>query len=77
MQTVSPDEVTKVVKLLKNSKSTGVDNINTLILKEALPIILPALTHVINFSITTPTFPSIWKQAKVIPLLTKPEAMEV
>ena len=31
--------------------------------------ITPALTHIINLSIQTSTFPTLWKHAKVIPLL--------
>ena len=41
----------------------------THILKLALPVILPALTHTINLSLTQGVFPSVWKHAKVTPLL--------
>ena len=33
--------------------------------------ILPALTHVINLSLSAAKFPAEWKKAKVIPLLKK------
>ena len=33
--------------------------------------ILPAITHIVNLSIAQGEFPSIWKLAKVVPLLKK------
>ena len=33
--------------------------------------ILPAITHVINLSISQGTFPTMWKHAKIVPLLKK------
>ena len=74
MKPVTLDEVQEIIKNLKNSKSAGIDNINTQIIKMSLPIILPALTHVINSSISTSVFPSIWKHAKVTPLLKKSDS---
>ena len=66
---VPPDEVLKVIKALKNSKSTGTDNIDTFIIKLVADDIVAPLTHVINLSIAKPTFPSPWKHTKVVPLM--------
>ena len=66
---VKEDEVRKTIKDLKNSSATGVDYIDTKTIKLVADIITPALTHIINLSIQTSTFPAIWKWAKVIPLL--------
>ena len=68
---VHPGEVKKIISKLKNSKSTGVDDIDTGIIKLIAEDIIPALTHIINLSITHSDFPSMWKIAKVIPLLKK------
>ena len=68
---VHPDEVEKIVRGLKNSKSYGVDNIDTYILKLIIEDVLPVITHVVNLTITQKSFPSIYKKAKVIPLLKK------
>ena len=54
---------------MKNSAATGVDNIDTKIVKLSAELIAPMLTHIVNLSIRTSTFPSAWKYAKVIPLL--------
>ena len=68
---VHPEEVHRVLRGLKNTKSCGVDYIDTAIVKLVAEDILAPLTHVINLSIQSSTFPSMWKQAKVIPLLKK------
>ena len=69
--TVTPEEVFKVLKSLKNSKSTGTDNIDTYVIKLVAPELVAPLTHIVNMSITRSTFPSSWKYAKVVPLLKK------
>ena len=56
---------------LKNSKSTGTDNMDTWIIKLVAKDILPAITPIVNLSIVQGEFPSIWKLAKVVPLLKK------
>ena len=55
----------------KNSKSCGLDNIDTYILKLIVDDVLPAITHIVNLSIQQSVFPSLYKRAKVIPLLKK------
>ena len=37
--------------------------------------IIAPLTHIVNLSIEKSTFPAIWKQAKVIPLLKKEDPL--
>ena len=69
LQQVSVSDVMKIIKGLKNSSATGVDYIDTRTVKLAADLIAPALTHIINLSIRTATFPDLWKYAKVIPLL--------
>ena len=69
MASVHPDTVRKIILGLKNSKSSGIDNIDTYIIKLMVDDILPAVTHIVNLSIQHATFPSKYKIAKVIPLL--------
>ena len=66
-----PQEVLKIIKGLKNSKSSGIDFIDTAIVKLVANEILPALTHIINLSISNSIFPTMWKHSKVVPLLKK------
>ena len=49
LQAVHPDEVAKLIKELKNSKSVGLDSIDTGVIKLIQAEIVPPLTHVVNF----------------------------
>ena len=69
LKSVHPDIVYKIIGGLKNSKSTGLDNIDTNIVKLVRNEVTPSLTHIVNLSIQTSTFPELWKHAKVVPLL--------
>ena len=71
LSSVHPDTVKKVILQLKNSKSSGVDNIDTYIIKLMVDDILPAVTHILNLSIQQATFPSLYKMAKIIPLYSR------
>ena len=72
---VHPDEVDQVISTLSNSNSFGMDMIDTFIVKLIKTDIIPALTHIINLSITTKTFPTNWKRAKVVPLHKKDDVL--
>ena len=76
LQSVHPDTIENIVKSLKNSKSAGLDNLDTQIIKQSLPYVLPALTHIINLSVVSGCFPSKWKVAKVIPLYKKDDPLD-
>ena len=76
LRTVHPDSVRKIILGLKNSKSSGMDNIDTYIVKLISEEILPAVTHIVNLSIQKAEFPSLYKLAKVIPLLKKDDPLE-
>ena len=68
---VYPDQVEKIISSLSNSTSFGLDQIDTSTIKLIKKEILPAITHIINLSISTGKFPSAWKKAKVVPLFKK------
>ena len=70
-QSITEDEVLKVIKSIKPTTATGVDFIDNQTLKLVACEITPALTHIINLSISTSTFPTIYKWSKVTPLLKK------
>ena len=72
---VHPDSVDKVMTDLSNSSSFGLDLIDTKVIKLIKPEIVPALTHIVNLSITNRVFPTYWKQAKIIPLHKKDDLL--
>ena len=65
---VSPDQIEKIISNLKNSKASGIDMIDTYIIKLIKAEIVPAVCHIVNLSIQNNRFPTKWKIAKVIPL---------
>ena len=75
-EAVSPDTVREIISGLKNSKSSGIDYIDTYIVKLIVDEILPAVTHIVNLSIQNAVFPSLYKAAKVIPLHKKDDPLE-
>ena len=68
LTSATPETVNRIIKQLKNSKACGLDNIDTYIIKLTRPYIVPAVTHLVNLSLSTLTFPMEYKVAKVVPL---------
>ena len=67
-QPVDTNTVILTIKHLRNTTSFGSDRISLRFIKDSLFIIAFYLTHVINTSIVTGVFPTIWKHAIVTPL---------
>ena len=65
---LSVHEVGKLISNLKNSNALGPDNISIKPIKLALPYIVDHLTYIYNLCIEKNIFPSLLKEAKVIPL---------
>jgi hypothetical protein len=65
---VTPDCVDQIIRSMKNSKSCGLDNIDSYALKLLREQITPPLTHIINLSLTSGVFPTCFKMGKVVPL---------
>ena len=61
-------EVQRVVKEINVSKSSGIDNISSFIIKESFTILGSEITQMMNLSISSDTFPSAWIKALVIPI---------
>ena len=70
-QLVSEEEVAKTIKAIRPTTATGVDFIVNCTIKLVATEITPALTKIINLSISTSTFPTIYKWSKVTPLMKK------
>ena len=59
--------VEKELKKLKRKKAIGLDGIPSFILKDCASTLTTPVTHIINLSFTTATFPTDWKKSKLIP----------
>ena len=61
-------DVHKVVADINVSKSSGLENISSMVIKECFKILNPQITHMYNLSIEYTMFPNAWKKALVIPI---------
>ena len=68
-RSVTLSEVDKMLRNLKNGHAYGRDGLDSFTVKLAGPVILPAITHVINLSLGAAVFPSKWKLARIVPIL--------
>ena len=77
LKCVSETFVLNELKKLNPSKSTGIDGIKSLFLRDGAEIIANAVTHIINLSIKTGIVPDQLKYAKVKPLYKKNSRLDV
>ena len=66
---VSCSDVQQITMSFSSNKAPGLDKVPMSIIKDALPCILPALTDIVNCSLLTSEYPTLWKMAEVVPLL--------
>ena len=77
MEPCTEIETKKLLASLPNKGSSGVDNINNILLKKIANEIATPLTHLVNSSIEQGVFPDIMKCALVIPLYKAKSREEV
>ena len=65
---ITDTQVLNALKIINQHKATGIDKISARLLKIAAPPIAPCISRLINYLISTGTFPQRWKKAKVTPL---------
>lgn len=63
----SPEEITTIIKTLKDS-APGNDNIHIIVIKEAAPVLAPVISNMIHKSFQTGIFSEKLKFTKVIPV---------
>ena len=68
-QSVTEEEVGKIIRSLPSNKTPGLDKVTARVLKDSLPITLSAITNLVNTSFSSNTFAQVWKSAEVIPIL--------
>ena len=67
-QPVQAADVILAISKLKNTKSTGHDQINLQYFKESPMVTIPYITLMINTSIVINVFPKPWKHSIIIPI---------
>ena len=68
MEPFSVSAVLAALQAIDPRSSTGEDKLPPFFLKLAAPLVADQLLHIFNLSISSSTFPSIWKMAHVLPL---------
>lgn len=66
-----------IATLSVKSNAVGLDKIPLKFIKLMMPVILPIVTHIINFTITSSSCPRIWKAAKTFPVHKKTRGVEL
>ena len=74
---VEPDYVMDLLNSMHENKVTGTDEIPAKLLKISADEIVLPLTYLVNLSLTTGTFPSQWKKARICPILKKVTALSL
>ena len=69
-QEISVEDTTKIIKSFSNA-SCELDPVPTAVVKSAVDVLSEPITHIINRSLKSGTFPECWKSALVKPLLKK------
>ena len=73
---VTVDKVRKLLKNLKGSRSTSVDELDSYAVKLSSDYIAEPLHHIITLSIIKKEYPTSWKYTKIIPLHKKLSQLE-
>ena len=73
-QSVTEEEVGKIIRSLPSNKAPGLDKVTARVLKDSLPTTLFAITNPVNTSFSSNTFARAWKLAEVIPLVKSGDA---
>ena len=68
---ISPEGILQLLKDLDANKACGPDNLTGRMLKHISPVIYFSFAEIFSHSLTTWTFPSIWKLARVQPVHKK------
>ena len=64
---VTPEDIVSTVNSFE-SNATGVDLISVKFVRICLPLILPVLEHIFNFSMQNSCFPELWKMSNIRPV---------
>lgn len=73
---ISEEFVRNELKKLKTNKATGLDRTSARLLKDSSNYISKSLTSIFNRSLTSGTFPSLWKQGKVTALFKSGDRLD-
>ena len=59
---------TKKTILALSTKAVGSDDISRIMITSIVEILVPVITHIVNFSLSSNQFPDVWRKAFILPL---------
>ncbi|XP_063915315.1 uncharacterized protein LOC135131472 [Zophobas morio] len=65
---ISEDDVSRAIKLLKDSQVAGDDQVPSFLVKDCSNVFVKPLMHIFNIILKTSCFPDKWKTAKIVPI---------
>jgi hypothetical protein len=68
---ICDSDVKCAISHLLSTKSVGPDEIPIFLIKGCSDVFIHLLRHIFNLSLSTGKFPSLWKQAAVVPIFKK------
>ena len=71
------EDVEKTLRNLKNKQTAGLDNVPSFIIKDCANVLAEPLLYLFNLILKTSTFPTVWKVAKICPILKKGDASHI
>ena len=69
--TISPDEISKAIKSLKNNKSCGFSTISNEMIKYSQTVNIPLFTKIFNLVFSSSIYPNSWGQGFITPIHKK------
>lgn len=73
----SVNEVLLSLRKLKNSFTSGHDDIPSFLLRDCASVFAYPLTYIFNLSLKTSKFPDIWKVARICPVFKKDDVTNI
>jgi hypothetical protein len=73
---ISDSDIFKAHKRLKPSKSVGINNIPSFVIRGCSGMLVPVLKHIFNLSLSQ-HFPTSWKQTVIVPVFKKGNSASV
>lgn len=74
---VTPEDILLIIRLLKNTNSTGCDDVSTKVIKYVAEILAPILSHLINLCVKDGIFPEALKTSIIKPLFKKDDREDI
>ena len=70
------DVIERYIRGIEVCKASGINNLSSILLKDAFKVLSVELTHIINESIRTATFPDAWAVGSITPIPKEGDSLD-